>query len=117
MTTKTENVLNKATKHFKSQLNGELNKITVPEWETDIYYRSVSSFATEGRIVELQQQGKTVEALVESLIAKALTPDGKPMFSRMDKTTLMTEVDPKVILKVCTELNSTTTEYEAVEKN
>ena len=111
--TNTPNVLTKATKHFKSQLNGELNKITVPEWESDVYYRSVNSFATEGRIVELQQQGKTVE----SLIAKALTPDGKPMFSRMDKTTLMTEVDPKVILRVCTELNSTTTEYEAVEKN
>lgn len=117
MTTKNENVLTKATKHFKTQLNGELNKITVPEWETDVYYRSVNSFATEGRIVELQQSGKTVEALVESLIAKALTPDGKQMFSRMDKTTLMTEVDPKVILRVCTELNSNTTEYEAVEKN
>ena len=115
--TNTPNVLSKATKHFKLQLNGELNKITVPEWETDVYYRSVSSFATEGKIVELQQQGKTVEALVESLIAKALTPEGKPMFSRMDKTTLMTQVDPKVILKICTALNSTTTDYEAVEKN
>ena len=113
----TSNVLDKATKHFKSQISGELNKISVPEWETDVYYRSISSFATEGRIVELQAQGKTVEALVESLIAKALTPEGKPMFSRMDKTTLMTEVDPKVIMKVCTVLNSSTMDYEAVEKN
>ena len=113
----TPNVLSKATKHFKQQLNGELQKISVQEWETDVYYRSVSSFATEGKIVELQQQGKTVEALVESLIAKALTPAGKPMFTRMDKTTLLTQVDPKIIMRICTVLNNTTTEYEVVEKN
>jgi hypothetical protein len=115
--TKPTNVMAKATQHFKSQLNGDLEKIIVPEWETDVYYRKVSSFATESKIIELQQAGKTVEALVESLIAKALTPDGKPMFSRMDKTDLMTSVDPKVILKVCTELNSAHSEYEAVAKN
>ena len=106
----------KATQHFKSQLNGDLQKIVVPEWETDVYYRQISSFATESKIIELQQAGKTVEALVESLIAKALTPDGKLMFSRMDKTDLMTSVDPKVILRVCTELNSAHSDYEAVAK-
>tara|TARA_Y100000114_G_scaffold144755_1_gene153687 strand:- start:1534 stop:1875 length:342 start_codon:yes stop_codon:yes gene_type:complete len=110
------NVMTKATKHFKSQLSGNLMKITVPEWETDVYYRPVSSFATESKIVELQQQGKTVEALVESLIAKALTPEGKPMFTRMDRTSLMTEVDPKVILRLCQELNANHTEYEEVVK-
>ena len=115
--TNTPNVMNKATKHFKSQLGGELQKLTVPEWETDIYYRPVSSFATEAKIIELQQGGKVVEALVESLIAKALTPEGTPMFSRMDKTSLMTEVDPKVILRVCTVLNSGHSDYEAIAKN
>ena len=32
------NVLSKATSHFKSKLSGELQKISVPEWETDVYY-------------------------------------------------------------------------------
>ena len=62
-------------------------------------------------------KAKTVEALVESLIAKALTPDGKPMFNRMDKTSLLNEVDPKVILRVCTVLNQATSDYEDVKKN
>ena len=115
--TKPTNVMATATQHFKSQLNGDLHKIIVPEWETDVYYRKVSSFATESKIIELQQAGKTVEALVESLIAKALTPDGKPMFSRMDKTSLLNEVDPKVILRVCTVLNQATSDYEEVKKN
>jgi hypothetical protein len=39
------------------------------------------------------------------------------MFTRMDKSALMNEADPKVLLKVCTELNGAISEYEAVEKN
>jgi len=99
-------ILDNAKKHFTSQFNQTLKKITVPEWQTDIYYRQTNSFATESRIIELQQQGKTVEALVESVIAKSLDPEGKPMFNKFDKFTLMNEVDPKVLLKVATVLNS-----------
>lgn len=105
--------------HFKSKLNGELLKISVPEWKTDIYYKSVYSFAVESKIIELQTQGKTVEALVESIINKALTPDGKPMFHKFDKVTLMNEADPQILIRVASVLNNATTEYkqEDVEKN
>jgi hypothetical protein len=65
----------------------------------------------------LQQQGKTVEALVESILLKSLNPEGKKLFSPTDKMTLMNEVDPAVLLRIATELNSATSEYEAVEKN
>ena len=110
------NVLNKATSHFKTKLNGELQKITVPEWETDIYYKSTHSFAVESKILELQQQGKTVEALVESVISKALDPDKKPIFTRFDKNTLLNEVDPEVLVRVATALNSAISEYKTVEE-
>jgi hypothetical protein len=113
------NVLENAKKHFKSKLSGELKKITVPEWEQDIYYKGTYPFAVESKIIELQQQGKTVEALVESVITKALNPEGKPVFTKFDKLSLMNEVDPAVLVRVASALNSATSEYEIgeVEKN
>ena len=113
-------VLDNIKGHFKNKLNGELLKTTVPEWKTDIYYKPVYSFAVESKIIELQTQGKTVEALVESIIAKALTMDGKAMFGKFDKVSLMNDVDPQVLIRIATVINNATTEYqkpEIVEKN
>lgn len=110
-------VLLNAKEHFKSKLSGELKKITVDEWKTDIYYKSTYAFAAEQKIIDLQQQGKTVEALVESVLVKALDPEGKPMFNKFDKNVLMNEVDPSVLIRIATELNNATAEYEAVGKN
>ena len=110
------NVLNNATSHFKTKLSGELKKITVTEWKTDIYYKSAHSFAVESKILELQQQGKTVEALVESVIMKSLDMDGKAIFSKFDRTTLMNEVDPAVLVRVASTLNNAISEYETVEE-
>ena len=110
-------VMGNIKKHYQDQLAGGLNKIVVPEWQTDIYYKATYPFAVESRILQLQQNGQTVEALVESLIQKALDPDGKPMFKKKKKNALMNEADPKVLLKVCGELNNATSEYEAIEKN
>ena len=113
------NILENAKKHFKDKLNGELKKIVVQEWKTDIYYKPVNSFAVESRVIQLQQQGLTVEALVESIIAKSLNPDGKPMFNKMDKWPLMNEADPAVLIKIASVLNQSIGEYsaEAISKN
>ena len=111
------NVITNIKGHFAEKLAGGLQKISVPEWKTDIFYKAAYPFATETKIIALQQQGKTVEALVESLITKALDPDGKPMFHNADKVTLMNEADPTVLLRVCGELNNAVAEYENVAKN
>ena len=110
-------VMNNIKGHFAEKLSGGLQKITVPEWKTDIFFKGTYPFAVESKILQLQQQGKTVEALVESLILKALDPDGKPLFHKADKVTLMNEADPTVLLKVCAELNNATSEYGEVAKN
>lgn len=105
-------------KHFKEQLNGELNKMTIDEWQSDIYYKNTNSFAVESKIIALQQQGKTVEALVESIIQKALDPDGKPLFNSADRNMLMYEADPGVLLRISTVLNNAgKDDYEDIEKN
>lgn len=110
-------VLENVKSHYKSKLSGELSKMSVPEWKTDIFYKQAHPFAVESKIIELQQAGKTVEALVESIILKALDPDGKPIFSKFDKNALMHEADPNVLMRIAAVLNSTVSEYEQVEKN
>ena len=110
-------VMNNIKGHFAEKLSGGLQKISVPEWKSDIYFKGTYPFAVESKILQLQQAGKTVEALVESLIQKALDPEGKPLFNKFDKVTLMNEADPSVLLRVCAELNNATSEYEDIAKN
>lgn len=113
-------VIEKATAHFRSRISGEMRKIHVPEWECDIFVKEAASLKEESKILELSQQGKAVEALVESLIIKARNADGTKMFSQAEKPVLMNEVDPAVIIRVVGEINSINSELgslDEVEKN
>lgn len=113
-------ILERATAHFRNKISGDMKKITVPEWECDIYYKSSNTLKEQAKLIELAQQGKTVEALVETLIIKARNQDGTRMFTMPDKATFMNEVDPKVIIRVVSEMNEITDEdynQEQVEKN
>ena len=92
--------------HFKEKLAGEVQKVTIPEWKTDIYDKQTYSFAVESKIITLQQQNKTVEALVEGIILKCLDPDGKAMFNSADRNMLMYEADPAVLLRLSSAINS-----------
>lgn len=99
-------VIEKAKSHFKTILSqGLQGPLSVPEWDTQIWYKPATTFQQESKIVELQSQGKTVEALVESLIMRALDQDGKQLFTRSDKVELMRAVDPNIIMRVVTEMN------------
>ena len=99
-------VLEKAKQHYKSQLAGEIQSIEVPEWETTVYYKSTNNFMAEQKIIQLHTQGKMVEALIETLIQKALDENGNKMFRPADRDILLREVDPQVIIRVCTQINS-----------
>lgn len=99
-------VLNKAKEHYKSQLGGGLMSTQVPEWDTTVYYKSTANFLQEQKIIKLHQEGNMVEALVETLIQKALDSEGKRLFSPADRDVLLREVDPNVIIRVCSEINN-----------
>ena len=73
--------------------------IEVPEWETTVYFKQYSNFMTEQKIIEYNG-GKLAEALVETLIQKALDEDGKKLFRQADRATLLREVDPNIIIRV-----------------
>ena len=47
-----------------------------------------------------------MEALVETLIQKALDENGKRLFSNADRDILLREVDPNVMIRVATAINT-----------
>jgi hypothetical protein len=100
-------VLEAAKAHFKDVLSqGLKGPIIVKEWgDQEVYYKPATNFFQESKIVELQSQGKTVDALIMSLILRALDKEGKPLFTQGDRQELMREVDPNVILRIVTEMN------------
>jgi hypothetical protein len=113
-------VLDKATSHFREKLNADMQSIKVPEWDATIYFKSTQTLKEQSKLIELASQGKQVEALVESLIVKARNQDGTKMFSPAQKVILMNEVDPAIIVRIVTEMNSMldqNNDLEAVEKN
>jgi len=105
-------ILDKATAHYKAQLSGSLQSFEVPEWETTIYFKGITSMADEQRVLKLHSEGKLAEALVESIISKACDVDGKKLFKSADRVTLMHETDPVILMKVAGELNGTATSDE-----
>ena len=112
-------VLENATKHFRTQLSGALQSISVPEWDCKIYFKTTLTLKEQTKLIELAQAGKTTEALVETLITKARNEDGTRMFQTADKVVFMNEVDPEVLIRVVGEINnfSAGETVEAAEKN
>lgn len=114
----TNTVMKAATSHFKEKLSGKLHKLHIEEWGVDIYYRSIASMRTESKIMALTQQGKSDEALVETIILKALDKDGERLFSIGDRSALLNEVDPQIIIRIATALNTASDmSLEEIEKN
>jgi len=112
------NPLENVTSHFKNKISGEMNKVHVPEWQMDIYYKSSNTLKEQQGIIQQAQKGNTVEALVESLIMKARDKDGKKIFKPADKTVFMNEADPEVVIRVVGEMNNVDIEQVGeVEKN
>ena len=64
--------LDKITKHYHKEIDGDLTKLHVEEWNMDVFYKRTYPFKVEAKVLECQSKGQIVEALVESLIQKAL---------------------------------------------
>lgn len=104
-------VLAKAIEHFKNT-ESEMKELYVEEWDTTVYYKEKSAFKDQSAIMQLHQQGKVVEALVETIIVKARTQDGNKMFQPADRVHLLNSVDPNVLVKIATELNKVEDDYD-----
>lgn len=116
--TKDQTVKQRALAHFKAKLAGNLFKYHVDEWDCDIYYRATANMATEAKIMNLTQTGKTAEALVESIILKAFNEEGKRIFTDLDRIELLNQADPQVLIRVAGILNNASADsIEDIEKN
>jgi len=115
--TKKPSVLDKATSHYRTQLAGELKSFEVPEWDTTIYYREITNLRSEQEVVELTKKGKSVEALVVSIINKALDEEGMNLFKPTDRLTLMNQVDPNILLSVANKINGSVPTVQELEGN
>jgi len=107
--------ISKIANHYQRSIGSDLHKVEVPEWDMEIYYRRTYSFQDESKIIELQTQGKVVEALIESLIVKARDSQGKRIFNDADRINLMNEADPSVITRVCGVINNAAVKPTAKE--
>jgi hypothetical protein len=115
-------ILENATNHFREKINGAMNSITVPEWgNAKIHFKNSITLKEQSKLIELASTGKTVEALVETLLVKARNEDGSKMFGMADKVIFLNEVDPAVLIRVVGEINTvvdgTQQDMESVEKN
>lgn len=110
-------VLERATNHFRVKISGEMKSIEVPEWETKIWFKASVTLREQSKLIELAQQNKTVEALVETLIVKARNEDGTRMFTLADKMTFLNEVDPGVVIRVVGSMTNDEETMETAEKN
>jgi len=100
------NITDKISKHYQSVIAGEMLCYHCDEWDADIYYRKTYALKDEAKMIELQSQGKTLEALVESIIQKARDKDGKRLFHDADRIKLMNEADPQVVVRIATIINN-----------
>lgn len=113
-------VIEQATAHFRDKISGTMQSIHVPEWNSTIWFKNSITLREQSKLIELASSGKQVEALVESLIVKARTEEGSKMFAPADKQVFLNEVDPTVLIRVVSEINSATEvvdTQEQVEKN
>tara|TARA_R100000234_G_C4963765_1_gene162984 strand:+ start:101 stop:445 length:345 start_codon:yes stop_codon:yes gene_type:complete len=111
-------ITDKIAKHYQASISGDLQKIHVEEWDTDIYCRTTYPLKDEAKVLELQAAGKTIEAVIESIIVKARDKNGKRLFHDADRVKLMNEADPLVVVKVGTAINNAklTVKQETIAK-
>ena len=110
-------VIANAKGHFKAKLTDKLDCLDVPEWETKIYYKTSATLKQTEQVVALHRENKMAEALVQTLISRALNEDGTKMFTVSDKFDLMNLVDPEVVTRVATHILNSEPSTEEDEKN
>ncbi|MEX3009006.1 hypothetical protein [Hoeflea sp. TYP-13] len=97
-------VLDDATAHFDGLENGD---ITVPEWNNRKLVWKPLTCDERRKIYAPLDNGQPpdgVTVFIRTLIAKALTEDGKNAFTKMDENKLAHGVDPTVVSRIAREI-------------
>lgn len=95
-------VIDRAVEHFEAF---GLQKIEVPEWAAEpgkpffVYFHPIT-LAEIQKLEHARVREGEIARLADALILKALTEDGKKMFTLEHKLKLRTRVSPDVIARV-----------------
>lgn len=99
--------MDKASKHFQDQIeNKKLNSYYVKAWDETIYFKPCLTWKEQSQILDLSTSGKTSEALITTLIIRACSKDGSPLFTKADKILLENDVDPNVLVDIVAAMNA-----------
>ncbi len=110
-------ILEKAKSHYQAKLHAEPKKLDIPEWDTVAYIKPSMNLSQLGEIMELSQSGKTAEAMALTLIYRLIDDEGKHLFRKPDRIDLMKQVDPDVLARIVSEINSADPSEDDVEGN
>ena len=113
----TKSVLDKAQNHFKTIIDSELKSYKCEEWDSTIYYKPTLTWKEQSMILDAGQKS-SADAIIQTLLIRALNKDGSKMFSKADKLILENDVDPDIIVKVVGAINlgSSKLDEEDLEK-
>jgi len=98
-------ILETAKTHFRDRMSGELQCVEVPEWDAKIYFKPSMNFKDQGEVLKLHGDNKPAEAVIMTLILKAMDKDGAKLFKRAHVTEMMRTVDPEVVSRIVTEMS------------
>ena len=120
-------ILLRARSHFRASRTVEtLRKVSVPEWDTDIFYwpdMSVEESRAIGRHIRISggatviSAGDFTEAAVTQVLLRARDQYGNRLFTDADESALA-DTDPDVLRRIASEMGWTGRDSaEDVEKN
>lgn len=101
-------ILDKAVKHFESVIaESKVYKITVEEWDEEIYFKPLESLRAETVNVIMQARKRgDVDGLIEILIARALDQNGKKLFKSVEFDVIKRQVSPVIIARIIERMNA-----------
>lgn len=99
-----------AKKNYSEKLNAPQRVIEVPEWGTEgnplkIFVKPATLYVRD-KIYKAVTNDGGLESLVDIILVRSLDSLGQPMFDKNDKVDFMNKVDPDIIVRVATEINS-----------
>lgn len=99
------NALELGKKHFTERMS-VIKSLVVPEWGgLEIFYKPSMTMKDTGKILKLHSEGELAEAIIMTLIIKALRKDGKKMYVPADRLVMSLQFCPDVISRVVTEMS------------
>jgi len=110
-------IIKAATGHFTERMS-KINSMVIPEWGgVEIFYRPSMNFKNQGIILKLHGDGLPAEAIVMTLILKAMNKDESNMFTKADRFDLLRHVDPEVVSRIVSEMSDDDLTVEDATKN